>query len=144
MCEIVLCVAVHMVPRVCCCTRVFEVCTHAPGWLVGCWQGLVPCWDQPCPGSLLEGTSCGMYAHIHTHRHTYTHTYAEQLLLLQLLLSPIPELPVPKGGEKGGEEESMEKKKKGGVGQRERKRNARNERRGERADNINWKDMRKM
>lgn len=70
------------------------MCVRLAGWWVF-GRVVVPCWDQPCPSSLVEGTSCGMY----THSHTYTHI--EQLLLLQLLLSPNPGLPVPKEGERG-------------------------------------------
>lgn len=95
------------------------MCVRLAGWWVF-GRVVVPCWDQPCPSSLVEGTSCGMY----THSHTYTHI--EQLLLLQLLLSPNPGLPVPKEGERGwrcmcgGSWGWKEKERAGGAGVKEK------------------------
>lgn len=99
-CEIVLCVAVHMVPCVCRC-----VCgLHTCAWLVsGVLAGFgtllgstLP--RQPVGRDKLWHVRSQTHRQTDTHTHVYTCTYAEQLLLLQLLLSPIPELLVPKGG----------------------------------------------
>lgn len=102
------------------------ISTHAPGrFRGGVGRVVVPCWDQPCPSSLLEGTSCGMYAQ---HTHTHTHTCARSrssCSFCSCCCCPTQNSPFQRGARGKEEEEERRGRVVDGRGREEKKKRRR-------------------